>query len=164
MNVRTASVVFAAALSLGLASANACRFCNAGPNMDRYTTTDPMNSAPFDALVEQYRDATPLAPKPEEIVTSKDALARAAATATPQPGAEIAPITPNSFRSRLLREVPARTAIAPAPAAAVTAIEGVKVKPLGEWTSRAVDFTLVVALVGVALFFGRGLRRQTASF
>lgn len=130
--------------------------------MDRYTTSDPMNSAPFDALVEQYRDSAPLAPKAEEIVTSKDALAQAAATATPQPGAEVAPVTPNSFRSRLLRDSPAKTVAAKAPVAGPVSTDGAKVKPLGEWTSRVVDVTLVGTLVGVALFFGRGMRRQTA--
>ncbi len=158
MNLRAASLVFVAVLSFSVRPADACRFCNAGPNSDRYTTTDPMNAVPFDALVDQYSDATTLVPKPEEIVTSKAALAQAAATATPQPGAELAPVTPNSYRSRLL---PATTTAA-AKSTSAPATDGTKVNALGEWTSRAVDVALVGTLVGVGIFFGRGARRQTA--
>jgi hypothetical protein len=157
MNLRAASLVFVAVWSFSVLPASACRFCNAGPEMDRYTTTDPMNAVPFDALVDQYSDKTRPVPKPEEIVTSKAALAQAAATATPQPGAELAPVTPNSYRSRLLRDgAPAKSA------AAAPATDGSKVNALGEWTSRAVDVALLGTLVGVGLFFGRGARRQTA--
>lgn len=156
MDLRAAILIFVAVWSLSARQAAACRFCQSGPNMDRYTTTDPMNALPFDALVDQYSDSTAPVPKSEEIVTSKAALAQAAAAATPQPGAELAPVTPNSYRSRLLRDAaPARTTAAPAP-------DGAKVNALGEWTSRAVDVALVGTLVGVGLFFGRGARRQTA--
>lgn len=159
MNLRAVSLVFIAALSCLVQPSNACRFCQAGPNSDRYSTTDPMNAVPFDALVEQYSDKTPSVPKVQEIVTSRAELAQAAATATPQPGADVAPVTPNSYRSRLLRDA------APGQVAAATATpisDGSNVKPLGEWTSRAVDVALVGTFVGVAVFFGRGARRQTA--
>lgn len=154
MDLRAAILIFVAVGSLSARQAAACRFCQSGPNMDRYTTTDPMNALPFDALVDQYSDSTAPVPKSEEIVTSKAALAQAAATATPQPGAELAPLTPNSYRSRLLRDAP------PARSTAPPALDGVHA--LGEWTSRAVDVALVGTLVGVGLFFGRGARRQTA--
>lgn len=160
MHLRAAILVFVAVVSFSIRPADACRYCNAGPNSDRYTTTDPMNAVPFDALIDQYSDASALVPKPEEIVTSKAALAQAAATATPQPGAELAPVTPNSYRSRLLptaTTAAAKTTSAPAPAS-----DGSKVNTLGEWTSRAVDVALIGTLVGVGIFFGRGARRQTA--
>ncbi len=117
-----------------------------------------MNAVPFDALVEPYRDMGEPLPKPDEIVTTKAALAQAAALAVPQPGAEVAPLSPNSFRSRLLREGPAAAAVLPTKGEA----DGAQVKPLGTWTSRALDVSIVGMLVGVVLFFRRGTRRQAA--
>jgi len=160
MHRRFASLLIAAAGMVAWQSAHACRFCQSGAEVGRYGNQDPMNSVQFDQLADPYRDAANPLPKPEEIVTTKAALAQAAAVAVPQPGAEVAPVTPNSFRSRLL---PAN-APAPAPASVSSRpdVDATKVKPLGTWTSHALDVSILGALVGVVLFFRRGARRQVA--
>jgi hypothetical protein len=161
MNPRVASLLLAAAGFCAFQSADACRFCQAGGEMGRYGNSDPMNAVQFDALVEPYQDmGTPL-PKADEIVTTKAALAQAAAVAVPQPGAEVAPVLPNSFRSRLLRQD--STAPTTVPRGAVSAVEAdaSKVAPLGKWASHVVDAAILGALAGVVLFFRRGRRQQT---
>jgi hypothetical protein len=162
MNPRVASLLLAATGLWAFQSAEACRFCQSGGEVGRYGNSDPMNAVQFDALVEPYRDmGTPL-PKPDEIVTTKAALAQAAAVAVPQPGAEVAPVSPNSFRSRLLRQDAAASAALPPAIAGALAADASKVNPLGTWAAHAVDATILGALVGVVLFFRRGRRRQTA--
>jgi hypothetical protein len=162
MNRRVASLLLAAAGIVAFQSADACRFCQSGAEVGRYGNQDPMNSVAFDALTEPYRDMGAPLPKPDEIVTTKAALAQAAAVAVPQPGAEVAPVTPNSFRSRLLQQNPAGAIAVPGGVAGPGESDGSRVKPLGRWTSHVVDASILGALAGVVLFFRRGARRQTA--
>jgi hypothetical protein len=162
MSRRVALLLLSAAAILASTPAEACRFCQSGAEVGRYGNQDPMSSVDFDALTEPYRDmGTPL-PKPDEIVTSKAALAQAAAVAVPQPGAAVAPVVPNSFRSRLLPPATAGSAAAPGAPSGSAETDPSKVKPLGTWTSHVVDVSILGALAGVVLFFRRGARRQAA--
>ncbi len=140
----------------------ACRFCRSGPDMDRYGVSDPMNGFSPDAVIEQFREEAPApVPKPGELVTTRAALAEAAASATPQPGAPAAPVAANSYRARLL-QVSATAPAAPLPVAPPRVLESRTVAPLSDWTARALDASLLAGIVGLGYFFRRGPRRASS--
>ncbi|MBS0659863.1 MAG: hypothetical protein JSR82_16610 [Verrucomicrobia bacterium] len=159
---RGCSLTLLAASALLLTpEAQACRFCRGGPEDDRFGVNDPYNAFQPSALVEQYRTDAPAVPKSDEIVTNAKDLAAAMAAAQ-LPGAPAAP--EGSARARLAKmassPVPTTVAVgATAPAsksaAPVAKMELPRTQPLGDWTSRFLDASLLAGLVGVGYFFTR---------
>lgn len=153
------SLLLLLAISLVLLApeARACRLCRGGPEDDRFGVNDPYNAFQPSALVEQYRTDNPAVPKADELVTSAKDLAAAVAAAQ-LPGAPAAP--EGSARARLAK-FSAAAAAAPASAKAASApapvakMEIARPQPLGEWTSRFLDASILAGVVGVGFFFTR---------
>lgn len=151
-------LLLAASLALLAPEARACRFCRGGPEDDRFGVNDPYNAFAPSAIVEQYRTDAPTVPKADELVTNVKDLA--AATAAALPGGP--PPPEGSLRARLAKLAVAQASAAPAVPAATTAPAPVPVQmqlpraqPLGEWTSRFLDATLLGGLVVAGYFITR---------